>query len=418
MGLSEYVRDLKKSIEIIEKHNRVIIAHHNDADGLSSATIIIEALRRKGIESLNIPLERVHPLIVKRLLEKFSDLIVFVDLGAGAAPEISKINSGKHTIIIIDHHHTPGVNDPSIMNLSTELYGISGDREISASGAAYIFAITMDASNRDLAYLGVVGAIGDSHHRFGRLESVNRQILSDAVTQKQVVVKEIDGKEKYYLTVFGDKIDLDKFAKSLTVLGAVGYLMGGPDVGIETLIKGPTAKYETTLERLNKLKREKFNKVIEKLKEEGLNKTKYLQWLHVHDFFYPMGVKVIGEFCMEIRNNSEIIDPNKYLAGFQDMPREVPKLGKFDWNIVKVSFRLPSKLEEKVLRGEMPGYDYLVPRAATHVGGDIDACHGYACATTFEKGLEEEFAKYFDYYVDKYLAELKKALPVSAHIDK
>ncbi len=417
MGLSEYVKDLEKAIEIIEKYNRVVIAHHNDADGLSSVTIVMETLRRKGIEVLNIPLERVHPLIVKRLLEKFSDLIMFVDLGAGAAPEISKINSGKHTIIIIDHHHTSGVNDPSIMNLSTELYGISGDREISASGAAYIFAITMDSRNRDLAYLGVVGAIGDSHHRFGRLESVNRQILFDAVAQKQVIVEEVDGKEKYYLTVFGDKIDLNKFAKSLTVLGAVGYLMGGPDIGIETLINGPTTKYEETLERLNKLKREKFNKVIEKLKEEGLNKSKYLQWLHVHDFFSPMGVKVIGEFCMEIRNDPEIVDPNMYLAGFQDMPREVPKLGKFDWNIVKVSFRLPSKLEEKVLAGEMPGYDYLVPKAAAHVGGDIDACHGYACATTFEKGLEGEFAKYFDYYVDKYITELK-TIPVSARVGR
>ncbi len=417
MGLPEYVKDLKKAIEIIENHNRVIIAHHNDADGISSVTILIEALRRKGIEALNIPLERVHPLIVKRLLEKFSDLIMFVDLGAGAAPEISKINNGKHTIII-DHHHTPGVNDPSIMNLSTELYGISGDREVSASGAAYIFAITMDSKNRDLAYLGVVGAVGDSHHRFGRLESVNRQILFDAVAQKQVVIEDIDGREKYYLTVFGDRIDLNIFAKSLTVLGAVGYLMGGSDIGIEALIKGPTAKYEKTLKHLNKLKKEKFNKVIEKLKEEGLNKTKHLQWLHVHDFFNPMGVKVIGEFCMEIRNDPEIVDPNKYLAGFQDMPREVPRLGKFDWNIVKVSFRLPSKLEEKVLSGEMPGYDYLVPRAAAHVSGDIDACHGYACATTFEKGLEEEFAKYFDYYVDKYIAELKKTIPVSAHIGK
>ncbi len=415
MGLSEYVKDLEKAIKIIEKYNRVVIAHHNDADGLSSVTIVMEALKRSGIDVYNIPLERVHPLIVKRLLEKFDDLIMFVDLGAGAAPEISKINNREHTIVIIDHHHTVHIDDPSIMNLSTELYGISGDREISASGAAYIFAITLDPRNRDLAYLGVIGAIGDSHHRFGRLESVNRQILYDAVAQKQVVIEDVDGREKYYLTVFNDRIDMDKFAKSLTVLGAVGYLMGGPDVGIKTLLEGPTTYYEKTLEQLNKLKREKFNKVIEKLREEGLNKSKYLQWLHVHDFFNPMGVKVIGEFCMEIRNNTEIVDPNMYLAGFQDMPREVPKLGRFDWNIVKVSFRLPSKLEEKVLSKEMPGYDYLVPRAAKHVGGDIDACHGYACATTFEKGLEEKFAEYFDYYVDLYLKEVRKTVITIAH---
>ena len=404
MGLNKYLRDLVKAANIIKEYRGapVAIAHHNDADGLSSAAILLEAFRREGIETINIPLERVHPLIVKRLVEKYPGLIVFVDLGAGAAPEISRINAGRNTIVIIDHHHTPGVDDQKITILSTELYGISGDREISASSAAYLFAKTLNKSNSDLAYLGVVGAIGDSHHRFGRLESVNRQVLMEAVRQGQVSIEERDGREKYYLIVFGEKLDLDKFAKSLTVLGAVGYLMNGPDTGIKTVLKGPDREYRETLDKLNRLKKEKFEKIIKMLEETGLNRSRYLQWFHVHDMFSPMGVKVIGEFCMEIRNTS-LVDKDMYLAGFQDMPKEVPRLGTFDWNIVKVSFRLPSALETRVLSGEMPGYNYIVPRAAKYVGGDIDACHGYACATTFEKGLEEAFVKYFDIAVEEYL---------------
>jgi len=403
MGLDEYIRDLQRAADIVRSYDRLVLAHHNDADGLSTAAIVMRALEREGIAVENVPLERVHPKIVKRLIERYSGLVVFVDLGAGAAPVISQINAGKNTVLIIDHHHTPGVSDPKVINLSTELYGVSGDKDISASCAAYFFARVLNKENSDLAYLGVIGAIGDSHHRFGRLEDANRIVLQEAVKRGQVKVVEREGVEDYYLTVFGGEIRIQDFAKKLTVLGAVGYLMGGPDAGIKAVLEGPGDEYRGMLERLETIKKRAFEKVTARLRSEGLRKSKYVQWFHVHDDFAPMGVKVVGEYCMEIRN-SEFVDPEMYLAGFQNMPKEIPRLGVFDWELVKVSFRLPSKLEEKVvLRKEMPGYDYIIPRAASHVGGDVDACHGYACATTFNRGLEEMFIKYMDYYIEEYL---------------
>ncbi len=403
--LDKYITDLKQAAEIVKEYREVTLAHHNDADGLTSAAVIMEALTREGIKVKNIPLERVRPEIVERLVTKFKGLLLFADLGAGAAPIISKINAeyggGGNEIIIIDHHHAGNVQDPRVHVLSTEIYGISGDKEISAAGAAYLFAKCLNKKNNDLAYLSVIGAVGDSHHRFGKLVGVNRRILIEAVENGQVEIVSEGGKERYVLKIF-DGVDSERFAKSLTILGAVGYLMNGPDIGIRTALKGPNAEYYQTLKNLASLKAKAFNRVTEMLKSQGLNKGKYIQWFHVHDMFAPMGVKVIGEFCMEIRNK-EFVNPYLYLAGFQNMPKEIPKLGKFSWEIVKVSFRLPSKLEEKVLKGEMPGYNYVVPCAATKVGGDVDACHGYACATTFSRGLEEEFIKLFDNCVEEYL---------------
>ncbi len=402
MGLEEYVRDLYRAVEVVRRYDGAVVAHHNDADGLASAAAVVEALRREGLDVENVPLERVHPRIVERLMDRYSGLIIFVDLGAGAAPVISRINGGRNDVVIIDHHHTPGVDDPKVLNLSTELYGITGDRDVSAAGAAYLFARTLNEKNGDLVYLAVIGAIGDSHHRFGRLEGVNRRLLEEAVDRGQVEVRATDGKEDYYLRLFGGSIRVEPFAKSLTVLGAVGYLTGGPDVGIDAVLRGPGDRYERALKELREVKERAFRRVIERIRAEGLRRSKYVQWVHVHDDFAPMGVKVIGEFCMEIRD-AEFVDPNMYLAGFQNMPKEVPKLGTFDWEMVKVSFRLPSRLEERVLRGEMPGYNYIVPKAARHVGGDIDACHGYACATTFERGLEEEFIAHMDRYIEEYI---------------
>ncbi len=401
MGLNEYINALKKTLPILKSVSEVVLVHHNDADGLTSAAIIQTALKRKGIEVTDITLERAHPLIIERIIKLYDAPIIFADMGAGAAKVISEKNKGKNTIIIIDHHLPSKVDDPKILNLSTRAYDVNGDKDISASTAAYLFANVL-GENRDLAYLAVIGAIGDSHHRFGKLVGANRLALEEAVKRNQVKVVEVDGKEDYYLTVFGGSIPISKFAKELTVLGAVGYYMGGPDVGIKTALEGPNEEAEKLLEKLDNIKRKAFDKVLTKLRTEGLNQTEYVQWFHVHDDFAPMGVKVIGEFCMEIRD-MDFINPNKYLAGFQNMPPTVPKLGEFNWKLVKVSFRLPSALEERVIKGEMPGYTWLVSKAAPHVGGDIDACHRHACATTFDQGLEKEFIKWLNYYVNEYL---------------
>jgi hypothetical protein len=109
-----------------------------------------------------------------------------------------------------------------------------------------------------------------------------------------------------------------------------------------------------------------------------------------------MGVKMIGEFCVEIRD-ADFVDPDKYIVGFQLMDREVPGLGTFDWSLVKASMRVPSPLEKKILVNRtMPGLAYLVPEAAKRVGGSIDACHEYAAATLVSVGREEELIAAMD----------------------
>jgi len=402
-GKERFISELKdKVLPLIKKEDRIVVVHHNDADGIASGAILKIALERFGSKVTTLAIERVHPLIVERIVDKFDSKIIFADLGSRAAPQISEINKKRRTIIIIDHHIPSKIEDEKVFNFSTEFFDISGDKDISGAGACYLFANLL-GDNSDLAYIGVIGAIGDSHERFGKLLSVNREIMEVARSLNDIDYETVDGKEVYYLTKFGGKVPLKKFAKELTVLGAVGFYLDGVKVGIEAIENGPSSKMDEKLKELNEIKNQAFNKVLEKL-EQGklLKKTKYIQWFDVEDQFKPMGVKVIGEFCMEIRNR-EFLDKDKYITGFQHMDNYIPGLGEFNWKITKASMRVSDKLEEKIINKGMPGLSWLVPEAAKLVNGSIDACHDYAAATTVNIGDEEELIRAMDQKVEEFL---------------
>ena len=391
MSKQEFLSALEKGIaEMRKTGSEVTLIHHNDADGLASAAIMQTALTRANFSVRRIPLERVHPPIIERIHKQFSSTILYVDLGAKGAPAISEANHGQRLTLIVDHHHPEDPTDPRVLSMSTESYGISGDLGISAATAAYLFARLLDKKNRDLAYLGVIGAVGDSHDRGGRLVGENREALIDAVEQEQVRIEEADGREQYMLTKFDEEISMTPFAKSLTTLGAAGYYMDGPAFGIMMCLEGPSQESQQKFEELNATRQAAYDKVLKRLKQEGFRTTKHIQWFVVGDDFAPMGVKMIGEFCMDIRNE-DFVDPDKYLVGFQTMPPKVPGIGTFAWSSYKASMRLPAPLEKKIVIDKvMPGLAYLVPAAARQVGGSIDACHDYAAATVIDIGREKE----------------------------
>ncbi len=420
MSKQDFLSAIEKGIARLRQAGpKVTIVHHNDADGLASAAVLQVALSRAGFAVQRIPLERVHPPIVARIHDQISTAILYVDLGGKAAPVISEANRGRRLTLILDHHHPEEATDPEVINLTTEFYGLSGEMDISAATAAYLFARVLDEGNRDrsaepssrsqaegrsrrsLAYLGVVGALGDSHDRGGRLVGENRLALEDAVAQNQIRVVEVEAEaEQYILTRFGEDIPMAQFWRAITTLGAPGYYMDGPALGVRMCLEGPFREAQRKLEELNRIKQAAYEKVLTRLRREGLRETKYCQWFSVEKDFAPMGVKTIGEFCGEIRD-ADFVAPDKYIVGFQIMDREIPGLGIFDWSIYKVSMRVPSPLEKKIVADRtMPGLAYLVPEAARRVGGSIDACHDYSAATVIPVGREEELIAAMDALVE------------------
>ncbi len=398
MSKQDFLQEIRTGIDRMRvAGSDVTLVHHNDADGLSSAAVLETALTRAGFTVRRICIERVHPPIVARIHEQFPSTIFYVDLGGQAAPVISDANHGRRTTLILDHHHPHKPTDPKVLNISTEFFGLSGDMDISASTAAYFFALELNANNRDLAYIGVLGAVGDEHDREGALIKENRDALMDAVDQGHVQIEvDSDGKEQYSLTRFGAPIPMAPLAISVTTLGGVGYYSDGPGLGVRMCLEGLFPGAQHRLDELRQTQKTAYQKTSERLIRDGFRETKHIQWFMVGDDFSPMGVKIIGEYCWDIRNE-DFVNPEKYLVGFQNMAPEIPGLGTFDWSQTKVSMRLPTPLERKILIDRsMPGLSYLVPEAARQVGGSIDACHDYTAATIVDIGMEEDLIAAMD----------------------
>lgn len=391
MGKEEFLKEIREGIKRMQAAGSdITLVHHNDADGLTSAAVLETAFLRAGYSVKRICIERVHPPIVARIHQESPSTIFYVDLGAQAAPEISEANQGRRTTLILDHHHPNQPTDPKVLNIATEFFGLSGDMDISASTAAYFFALEMDERNRDLAYIAVLGAVGDELDREGGLIKENRDALMDALEQNQVRFEvDANGKEQYELLLFGDPIPMMPLAISVTTLGGVGYYSGGPDLGVRVCLEGFFPEAQRQLDELRQTQQDAYQATTERLMRDGFQETENIQWFTVGDDFSPMGVKIIGEYCWDIRNE-DFVDPTKYIVGFQNMAPEIPGLGAFEWSQTKASMRLPTPLERKILIDRtMPGLSYLVPEAARQVGGSIDACHDYTAATIVDIGAEE-----------------------------
>lgn len=194
------------------------VISHNDADGITSAGLICNALRRAGIPFHATLLNRLDASVVDGL----QGPVVFCDMGSGKPELISRL---KGECFVLDHHRPVGTLD--CMHLNPHLFGIDGAFELSAAGVVYSVVRKM-GQNADLAGLAIVGAMGDRQAMIGP----NRSILEEAVSVGAVEVKAglkmaEDGpvKEVFHRAVeplldfTGNAKKADKFLEELRIKG-------------------------------------------------------------------------------------------------------------------------------------------------------------------------------------------------------
>lgn len=188
-ALLEKAGQIGERITRFAKQNRnIIIVSHLDADGLATASILGKAIHRKKGRFLLRVVGDLHTELVTTLKSGEYDLHIFCDLGGGAATELSAALGDKW--VVVDHHQIP---EPELTHgqiVNAWQYGFDGGLEVSGAGIAYFVAKQMDEANLDLAWIPVIGAIGDRQDQGERrsLFGLNRLILEDAMGVDRIAV--------------------------------------------------------------------------------------------------------------------------------------------------------------------------------------------------------------------------------------
>jgi len=364
-----------------------VIFHHDEADGLCSAALTKIAIERLGVETRLICLDKLYAEVVKDVEGGSRRLVVFSDLGSGHVQSLESQNRSKSILVILDHHDTSESRDPLVHNLNPELNGFFGEKDASSSTVAYLFAKTVDPSLVTFAPLAIIG----STEIPGEAQGLNKIPIQDA--EKTGAVKRTPrGAVKFEGAV--PWLSPSRASSILNVLGSVGYYRGGPQLGLSACIKGFEKQILETAEGLEEERKNANQRMMEKIRKEGLSQMKNVQWFHARDNYRGMSGKVVGSFCSYL-SYQRLVNPVKYLIGMMNVPLEVPGWGRLPSLLVKVSGRAPQPLAKMIEEGKRPPLSGILPDSCEKAGGFGDG-HTVAASGIFPIGREEAFLEALD----------------------
>jgi len=175
---NELITAMEEAVQKLENYpsKKISLFHHNDTDGLTSGTILLHGFESAGYGVTRFSLEKPYPQVLEKVFSESGRIIVFTDFAGKIAPMISVLNNGRNLVLIIDHHPAEESGDDSVINLDGDLFGLKGDRDISASATCFLFADVLLKSiglNADsISHLGTLGAIQEL--RRGSLREADR----------------------------------------------------------------------------------------------------------------------------------------------------------------------------------------------------------------------------------------------------
>src|SRR3989344_4540759 len=167
------------------------VISHLDCDGLTSAGIIINVLKRENKKFVLSIVKQLNEKIIEELSLENYNTIIFADLGSGYIDLIKKYLRNRF-VFIFDHHipeDTKEYNNiihvnPHIVKYKENFINISG------SGITYFFAKKLNERNKKkknkyLKYLAVKEIMGNM--KFFTI--FKKKILDDAISEGKILVK-------------------------------------------------------------------------------------------------------------------------------------------------------------------------------------------------------------------------------------
>ncbi|VVB50754.1 DHHA1 domain protein [uncultured archaeon] len=179
----DFFNDLTEFSKKILAEKEVLVIGHHDCDGITATAIAVDFLRWGNVKADFMSIKQLDNHAMQKISHLTNSTLLFVDLGSGQLPALEE--AGFTNFYVIDHHPPERPDDPRQIN--PHPYGFDGGFEVSGAGMVYLVA--RQAGRREMAHAAVVGAVGDMQDSGGKLHSLNRLILDDAIEQGTIAVK-------------------------------------------------------------------------------------------------------------------------------------------------------------------------------------------------------------------------------------
>lgn len=396
MNLEDFNREV--SIVISEMEHSVtrdiLLIHHDDGDGLSSAAIVKATAERKGYKVNSLCLEKVYPEVIESLHRDKGKIIIYADIGSSHGDLISKYNEGRNLVIILDHHNPQVAEDSKVHDLNPEYYGLRGEEDFSGATCCYLFSKLISKENVDLSYLALVGSceIPDS------FKGLNETVLKEAI-EKGIVDRR---GQKINIVKLG--INVHNLFSKLQILGPVGYYECGPELGIKACLEGISEETKKKIEDLEEWRKRMNSKLLAILYRQRLKETAHIQWFDAGDLYKGMGSKVIGQFCSFLSYQKRLIKPDKYILGITNLQNDVPGWGKLKGELIKASIRVPRELQRLIDQGKYPSAVNLLIKATEGFG--VADGHEYAANVTIPSDKKEALIKNTELVINAFITKI------------
>jgi len=199
--MAEQLRKLSKQaaaiIHSLPQTTCIRVISHYDADGITAAAILFQALYREGYD-VHVSLMR-NPFTkgLERVRQEENEVVIFADMGSG---QLNMIEQFSGTSIIIDHHQAlTQKTSKNILQINAHLCGINGSYEACGSSLSFAVAKSLNTQNIDLAPLALAGMAGDKQY-IGGIRGYNKTVVDEAVQHNLVT-------EKIGIKLYGDSLE-------------------------------------------------------------------------------------------------------------------------------------------------------------------------------------------------------------------
>ncbi len=429
--------DFSGALLKVRNANKILLVSHYDCDGLCSAKILSDALKKENKEIKIKIAKEISSEIIEEVEKEFEEgnfeLIIFSDLGSGYLSLLPK----DKEIVILDHHVPEKIEIPkNIIQVNPCVEG----KELCGAGVCYLFVSEL-GKNDELIDYAVVGSIGDHQieidenkkvmdraEELGRLkiepglnifghvnrpihESLSRANFFPLNGHSEVVqfLSELDielhhnGKIKSYYDLSEDekkKLSLEIIKERISnnidepanIFSSIYILTNQPREFMDALefstifnSFGRLEKYEEVFEMLNG----NLEILTDVRREYGRKLSGYLAWAERNMKKFPQTENIL------FINAKDKIDEN--------MIGTIASIlinGSIDKNVV-VGLAYAEDGVKLSTRSKMPGIDLneIVSRICGKLGGGGGG-HKEAAGGKIEKGKEDEFIELFGKEID------------------